>query len=77
MGGGVGNYNWNIYSGKTSFTFLGGECLQYVPEETYNITITSTLHLQVDYEEADTLIYFHVTSIRAGNISVRASNQMS
>ena len=67
------NY-WNIFGGKTSIASYGGECLQYVPDENNEITVTRPLHLQGDHEEADTLIAFHIANITAEHVIVRASD---
>ena len=67
------NY-WNIFGGKTLIASYGGECLQYVPDENNEITVTRPLHLQSDHEEADTLIAFHIANITAEHVMVRASD---
>ena len=55
------DYYWNIYQGKILFASYGGNCFQYVPNESKQVTIIRPTQLQGEHEEADTLIAFHVS----------------
>ncbi|XP_041481075.1 uncharacterized protein LOC121428475 [Lytechinus variegatus] len=65
---------WKIFNGKTLFASYGGDCYQYTPDNSGNITVTHPAFLQGNHEEADTLVAFHVNNITSKNIMVRASD---
>ena len=69
------SHYWNIFDGKVVYASLGGLCYKYVPDvQAHVINVSQPEHLQGDHEEADTLIAFHVTNIKATHITVRASD---
>ena len=53
---------------------FGGHCQRYSPDERHQITITTPPEYQGDHEEADTLIAFHVATLRDQNIVIRATD---
>lgn len=65
---------WHLFGGKRLIASFGGECLQYIPEETHDISVSRPSQYQGNHEEADTLMAFHIKNIRENNIIVRASD---
>ena len=68
------DHYWHLLEGKILVASFGGECYQYVPDDSQTIEVSMPEHLQGDHEEADTLIAFHMANITARNITVRASD---
>ena len=68
------DHYWNVMNGKTLYVSYGGECLEYISNESQKITVVNQSYLQADHEEADTLIAFHLNNLPSRTVLVRASD---